>query len=100
MEKLSFLGNFLLLLESFLQYGWGYMLVGLRIFLFSVALESLYTALGGICSTSHIRKCEKYIVANIFALDNEKLQSAMNGCACMFVYSPNNSNIAVLLNIE
>lgn len=77
MEKLSFLGNFLLLLESFLQYGWGYMLVGLRIFLFSVVLESLYTALRGICSRSHIRKCEKYIVANIFALDNEKLQSAM-----------------------
>lgn len=56
MEKLSFLSNFLLLLKSFLQYGRVYTLVGLGIFFFSVVLE--YTALRGICSRSHIQKCE------------------------------------------
>ena len=58
MEKLSLPANFLLLSQIFLQYGQVCTLVGLGIFFFSVVLESLYTALCGTSSRSHIQKCE------------------------------------------
>lgn len=53
------------------------MLLDLGIFFLTIVLERLYMGLCGIWSRSHIQKCEKYTVANLFTLGNEKLQSRM-----------------------